>query len=124
MARRGQRGEHGAVALEFALLLPVLLLFLMGIVEFGRALWTRSILQFAVEEASRYAIAHSTASSATIVAYAQGQVVGVPLADVAITVVSSAADVTVTASTNFQFVGPDLLPFGPLTLTASSRFPR
>lgn len=45
----------GATAVEMAFLLPVFLLFILGICEFGRAIWTQTSLQFAVEAAARCA---------------------------------------------------------------------
>jgi len=53
--RRLHRACGGATAIEMAFLLPVFLLFLVGIEEFGRALWTQTALQFAVEAAARCA---------------------------------------------------------------------
>jgi Flp pilus assembly protein TadG len=47
------RSERGAVALEFALLLPILLLLLLGIVEFGRAYNAQITLTQAAREAVR-----------------------------------------------------------------------
>ena len=49
----GDRG--GNAAIELALLLPVLLLFVLGIMECGRVLWTQNALNYAVEEAARCA---------------------------------------------------------------------
>ena len=49
------RARGGATAVEMAFLLPVFMLFLLGICEFGRALWTQTALQFAVEAAARCA---------------------------------------------------------------------
>jgi Flp pilus assembly protein TadG len=45
--------ETGAVAVEFALLLPVLLLILLGIIEFGRAFNTQITLTQAAREGVR-----------------------------------------------------------------------
>ena len=49
------RASGGATAVEMAFLLPVFLLFMLGIEEFGRALWLQTSLQFAVEAAARCA---------------------------------------------------------------------
>lgn len=45
----GEDGERGAAAVEFALLLPFLLLVLFGIIDFGRA-WN---MQIALTQAAR-----------------------------------------------------------------------
>ncbi|WP_284979011.1 TadE/TadG family type IV pilus assembly protein [Arthrobacter sp. fls2-241-R2A-200] len=50
--------ERGAVAVEMALLLPLLLLLLIGIMEFGRALNVQISLTEAAREGARYAAVH------------------------------------------------------------------
>ena len=50
------RSESGASAVEFALLLPVLMLILFGIIEFGLALHRQSILTNASREGARLGI--------------------------------------------------------------------
>lgn len=57
MAVRTSRriGERGQTLLEFALLSPLILLFLFAIVWFGLAMHTRSNLQQAVREGARQA---------------------------------------------------------------------
>ncbi len=51
--RRHERGERGAAAIEFAILLPVLLVLLFGIIEFGLVLSTKISLTQAVREGAR-----------------------------------------------------------------------
>lgn len=50
--------------MEFALVLPVFLLLLIGIAEFGRAWMTRNILTGASREAARIAAVQGNAASA------------------------------------------------------------
>lgn len=54
-ARLLARCRRGAAAVESAMILPVLLLVLLGILEVGRVAWTQSTLTFAVQEAARCA---------------------------------------------------------------------
>ncbi len=52
-ARRRLRGERGAAAIEFGLLLPVLILLIFGIIEFSRAYNTKVQLTHAAREGAR-----------------------------------------------------------------------
>jgi TadE-like protein len=53
--RESQEASHtsGTVAIEYALILPVLLLFTLGIMDTGRLLWTYITLTRATEAAAR-----------------------------------------------------------------------
>ncbi|MGN6575622.1 MAG: TadE/TadG family type IV pilus assembly protein [Nocardioides sp.] len=46
--------ERGAVAVEFALVLPILVMLLFGIIEFGFVLAQKAALSSAVREGARY----------------------------------------------------------------------
>jgi Flp pilus assembly protein TadG len=50
--------ERGAVAVEMAIILPLLLLILIGIMEFGRAYNVQVSLTQAAREGARYAAVH------------------------------------------------------------------
>ncbi len=57
--------EPGAQGLvEFALILPVILLVVSGLFDLARAVWQENTLAFATREGSRYAIVHGSASTA------------------------------------------------------------
>jgi Flp pilus assembly protein TadG len=51
--------EKGAVAVEFALVLPIFLMLVFGIVEFGRAYNIQVSLSEAARETARYTAIHS-----------------------------------------------------------------
>lgn len=46
--------DEGAVAVEAAITFSALLLLLLGIIEFGTALWQWNTMELAVEQAGRY----------------------------------------------------------------------
>lgn len=52
---KSRKGEDGQSVLEFALVLPILVLFLIGIIDFGRLYSAHLILTEAATDAARYA---------------------------------------------------------------------
>ena len=61
--KRGMREEHGAIAVEFAIILPILLLLVFGIIDFGHAYYMKHILQNSCREGARYATRYQTNNS-------------------------------------------------------------
>ena len=57
-ARR--RNRHGQALVEFALIVPIFLLILMGILDLGRAVYASSTINNAAREAGRRAIVDQT----------------------------------------------------------------
>ncbi len=98
--------DRGAAAVEFALLLPVLLLIVFGIVDFGRAINTQITLTQAAREGARLAALNQP----NVISRTQAAAVG--LSPVGVTVTSCPAgagqgvNATVVTSYSFSFVTP------------------
>ena len=58
-----KRNERGQSLVEFALILPVLVLLLVGTFDLGHVVWTNDALANAAREAARYAIVHGGSES-------------------------------------------------------------
>jgi Flp pilus assembly protein TadG len=129
----------GTVAIEFGLILPVLLLFTLGIIDFGRFLWTDTTLTRATEAAARCGALNATTSTIcpNIAAYAVAQAWGISgITASAFTGTPAAtcggqagASYQVSASYNFQFIVPWFPQYGgsslgTVTLTPSACYPQ
>lgn len=57
----GKRRRAAVVTVEAAFTLPLVLMFLMGILEYGRYVMTQQVLTNAAREGARYALAHTEA---------------------------------------------------------------
>ncbi len=65
MIRRRMRASRGQGLVEFSIVLPLFLVMLFGVVDFGRVIWADDSLANAAREAARFAIVHGgTASNA------------------------------------------------------------
>jgi Flp pilus assembly protein TadG len=123
------RDRGAATAIETALLLPVFLMLLLGISEFGRVLWTQTALQYAVGAAARCA-AVTPSSCSDVPAYAATQAYGlsIPSGDFHYTASASCGvsgytgGAKVTVSYPFTPMVPKLVPLS-VTLSAQSCHP-
>ena len=99
---KSHRKERGAVAVEMAIVLPLLLLILLGIIEFGRAYNIQVSLTQAAREGARHAAIHHHKATLDVEGTALGAApalagLGVSVADDASGCPSS-SDVEVTTS--------------------------
>lgn len=137
LVRRLSQNQSGAAFIEFAIAGPIVLMALIACLEFGRYFWVRNTLEFAVEEAGRYAILNRTATQTDIQTQVRNRVAGIPSSSIDVTVVSTDATnlvyKTITAtynshiadgkpSSSFRFV-TGFLPVKMLTLEAKTRVP-
>ncbi len=58
------RDDNAQSLVEFALILPLILLLVTGLFDLARAAWQENTLAFAAREGTRYAIVHGSASTA------------------------------------------------------------
>lgn len=126
--RRLARRHEGATAVEFALVAPVFLMMVLGIFEMGRALWIKAVMQFGLEEATRYALINTSAATATLETYAKSKMTGVFVSSAALAVTATSSIsggvtyMSITASYNFTVLVP-IVTIPNVTLQAKSKFP-
>ena len=74
------RAQKGSSAVEFAMVLPLLILFILGIIDAGRLMWTYNRAEKAAQMAARYAavtdLVPSTLATTDFTLQANGAVVG------------------------------------------------
>lgn len=139
-----RRAQDGATAVELGVIMSVLLLLILGSVEFGRAFWTYNTMLLAVEEAGRFAMVykHGRPETCTIqrqaadcptlsntplancsATRAQQVLAAYDVRNIAVSVREDSATITICASYSFDFIAPRLLPYGPLNLTSRIAVP-
>lgn len=64
LPRHGRRGDLGATLIEFAIVVPLLLLLLFGILEFGRVISEFTTMRTAAREGARFATTVENTSGA------------------------------------------------------------
>jgi Flp pilus assembly protein TadG len=85
MRRLLQRRDRGQTIVEFALILPIFILVLVGIVDFGRAVYASSTIQNAAREAVRVAIVDQNVTVIETEAIEQAVALDIGAADVDVT---------------------------------------
>jgi Flp pilus assembly protein TadG len=89
LIRNLRRGRRGATVVEMALALMVILLLVIGTIEFGRAAWVYNTLAHATRQGARYAMAHGSlttpASSSDVSTWVKNSAVGLNKSDISVT---------------------------------------
>jgi len=134
MQDRMKRRQLGQTIIEFALLAPLMFLFVYMIVDFGRAMGERIMIEHAVREGARYAAVHTSCDDIMTRTYSQAQKIINKNNNVKVTYSNDPAEAgdTVTVSiVNFNYT-PAIInsiskltggtaPSIPLTSSASAR---
>lgn len=102
--RRLRANNAGTSIIEFGIAGPVVLMAIIGCVEFGRFFWIRNTLEYAVEEAGRYAVINKTATQTDIQTRIRANVMGIDPTLINVTVTPTAAS-TVTYKTIIATTG-------------------
>ena len=126
--RSAEEKRSGAAAVEFAIILPVLLVIVMGLIDFAMALYTQNTLQFAVERAARYAIVNQSDATTAFESQVTTHLAGILAdSDVTITVTADSADgmefVTIDAIKPYTFSLPFVSFLGSITVSGNTRVP-
>lgn len=132
---RAAQDEQGQSLVEFALMLPVLVILLVGTIDVARGLQAYVSVANAVREGAREAAVHGSASGsqwgpaandANVVTAVRGRVAGIPTQDIAVTSSwpsgnnARGSEVVVAASHTFRpiafaFVGGATMSFSSTT---------
>lgn len=106
------RSNSGNAVVEFALVLPILLLVLFGITEFGRMIMTTDVLNTASREGARLAAVSPLGEVAAIEARVNEVLAAARIAPSAINVeyLPAANSVRVTVTSNFDILSRSVLP--------------
>jgi Flp pilus assembly protein TadG len=117
------RDRGASTAVEFSLVLPIMLALMLGTVEIGQAMWTQTALNMAVQSAARCASisAQNCGTPAQVATYASQHAGGLALPTSAFTFTTPACGVQVAA--NYAFT--PFTQYIPLsfTLRATTCYP-
>ncbi len=122
------RGQRGAAALEFAIVLPVLVLLLFGTIEFGLLLYNQQVITNASREGARFGIVAQSprqtpqAIAGVVTSYCGGNLITFGNAagpNVAVTPGTTfGTDLAVLVTYNYDFLVLSNLGFGQQVLRA------
>jgi Flp pilus assembly protein TadG len=127
---RQQQNRRGVAAVEFALVVPIFLLLVFGIIEFGRVIMVQQVLVNASREGARRAVLETaTADSVTktVSEYLKAASVKVDKGDISVSPdpssVTNHRPITVSVSVNFSDVSwmPPFLYQGNLEAATTMR---
>ncbi len=122
--RKSNHAGRGQSLVEFALVLPIILMILLGLLDFGRAFYTMVALRDAADEGASYAAIrpNDTVGIQRRAAEASTNLVTIQIEDVSIIrppTLAVGQPITVTVDFNFDLYTPfvqSMLPDGELIL--------
>lgn len=112
--------ERGAAAVEFALVVPILIALVLGIADFGRAYLMQSTLSMAAREGARYGAIHDEAANAQVVEAANNAAVALGVSGTSAVATNTCASPTDNVSVTVKFSDFDFfLPIPNIDITAT-----
>ncbi len=115
----------GAMAIDFALVAPVFFMLVFGIIDFSRVAFTKGVMLYAMEEASRWAAVNFPATATDIEAFALGKFVVIDTANITMfsATVTDNGDKTKSVTLQMDYTFAFMMPFlnlDPITLSTEA----
>lgn len=125
------RGDDGSTTVEFSMIGVGFFLMMFGVLELGRMAWTSNVIDYAADEAARYAVLHEGAPPSEVEDFARDTMKSLLVSpdDASITIqntsVSGIDFIEVSGSYNFSTVALSMFPssFSSVTFQFMSRRP-
>ena len=121
----GRDARSGAMALEFAIVAPVFFLLVFGLIDISRAAFTKGVMLYSMEEASRWAAVNFPATATEIEAVATGKFVVINPANITAfsATVTDNGDKTKAVTLQMDYTFAFMMPFlqlDPITLSTEA----
>ncbi len=121
----GRDARSGAMAIDFALVAPVFFILVFGIIDFSRAAFTKGVMLYSMQEASRWAAVNFPATATEIEAVASGKFVVIDPADITAfsATVTDNGDKTKAVTLQMDYTFEFMMPFvdlDPITLSTEA----
>ncbi len=111
MTKPDLRGERGATVVEFAFIVPLLILLVLGIAEFGRAFQVSGTLSAAAREGVRVMALQNDPAAARAAVRTAAPALDPAVTDAQITITPASCPVTGTGNTTVRVTVHYPLPF-------------
>jgi Flp pilus assembly protein TadG len=111
MTRNRLRGERGATAVEFAFIVPLLIVLVLGIAEFGRAFQVSGTLSAAAREGVRVMALQNDPAAARNAVRSAAPALDPAVTNAQITIAPAACPATGTTSTTVRVTVTYPMPF-------------
>ncbi len=113
------------MALEFAIVAPVFFLLVFGLIDISRAAFTKGVMLYAMEEASRWAAVNFPATETDIEAFAMGKFVVIDSANISAfsATITDNGDQTKAVTLQMDYTFEFMMPFlnlDPITLSTEA----
>jgi len=100
-----RRDQRGVAAVEFAIIAPVFVGLLVGILDIGRYMWTLNTMQYAIDESVRAGVVQKL-SSDEVKDLAKSSMTGLNTGAITVGVVDGASTLSITADMTYKFLFP------------------
>jgi Flp pilus assembly protein TadG len=117
------KDERGAAAVEFAIILPVLVTLIAGVTSYGRAVFVEGAVRDAMDDAARTAVISGETAS-DVEAALTSAVAAVPGVGSYTVDVTDGTNLAITVSGTFDLFFAAYLPASTLSFSMSTQFPR
>lgn len=121
----GRDARSGAMAIDFAIVAPVFFILVFGLIDISRAVFTKGVMLYAMEEASRWAAVNFPATAADIEAVATAKFTVLDPADITMfsATVTDNGDKTKAITLQMDYTFEFMMPFislDPITLSTEA----